>query len=238
MKKRVFAILLMLALAFSLPVAVRADHLTGADTWSVTFTAAGTIESNFKSKAVQDEIGGLQPGDDITFSIKVNNLYKDPIDWYMLNTILRSLEDSTAAAGGSYSYLLQYRTSKGVVRDLYDSDRVGGELDGKDAPEGLHAVNAALENYFFLESMPTAGSGLITLKVTLDGESQGNSYQSTLADLRIGLAAEVTPTKVVKTGDETDLKPYTIAMYASGAIALLLALDGILQRRKNRRASA
>lgn len=239
MKKNIFAFALILALLLSLSSAVFADHLKGSDNWTVTFTTAGKINSNFTTGAIQDAVSTLQPGDDITISIKLKNQYKDPVNWYMMNTIIKSLEDGTSAAGGAYSYVLTYTAATGKTTELYNSDHVGGELGSSKAPEGLHSVDEALKEYFFLEAMPRGDQGEVTLTVALDGETQGNSYQNTLADLRMRFAAELSTGKtVVKTGDETKLTPYYAAMVVSGVVFLALAIDGLLQKRRNRRKSA
>ena len=89
-------------------------------------------------------------------------------------------------------------------------------------------------NYFFLESMKAKSSGTLTLVVALDGESQGNSYQSTFGELKMKFAAEITPTRtVVKTGDETNTLPYFIGLGISGIALLWLAVDG-RKRRKSK----
>ena len=232
MKKKIISFFLILALATALTAPAYAETLSGGTDWSVTFNEAGKIDSNLP--AFGEEISGLQPGDDISFMITVNNKHKDTVDWYMMNTILKSLEDATTASGGAYTYILTYQTSAGQVQELYNSDTVGGELSGSSVPEGLHEVDSSLKDYFFLESMPSKGTGVVTLKVALDGESQGNRYWNTEAGLRMRFAAELTPTKtVVKTGDSTDKMPYIVGLGASGLLILLLAINGTRQRKRN-----
>ena len=211
MKKRLFSVILLLALIASLSAPVFADHLTGDPSWTVTFTTAAKIESSFKTSEIQDAVSTLQPGDDITVTITLRNKYKESVDWYMMNSIIKSM------------------------RELYNSEKVGGQLAADDTttPEGLHEVNDALKDYFYLEAMPTNGTGVVTLTVALEGETQGNRYQDTLADLRMRFAAEITPTRtVVKTGDETNNMPYYLGMTGSGVIVLLLAIDGVVRRKK------
>ena len=87
MKKRVFGILLALVIVLALPAAAQA-----ADGWKVTFTADSKMESNFTTSAIADAVAGLQPGDDAVFEITLENKYKDPVDWYMFNEVIRSLK--------------------------------------------------------------------------------------------------------------------------------------------------
>lgn len=220
------------ALALASPAPALADHMAGDDGWTVTYTASGTIESSYSGTEVQDSVGTLQPGDDITLTITLANASASDVDWYMWNTILKSLEDGTSAAGGAYTYVLTYRTSSGETKDLYDSDRVGGDSAPEGTPEGLHGVDDALKDYFFLETMPAGTSGVVTLVVALDGESQGNGYQKALADLQMRFAAEAAGSGVVATGDERELRSYYIAMIAAGAVFLALAVFGLAARRR------
>ena len=234
MKKKVFAFIVVLSLILTLPLAVCADHLSGGSGWTVEFTKDEKLESNFSSSSIADAARGLQPGDDLTVTIRLINSSGKTADWYMLNEIIRSLEDTqTNAAGGAYAYQLTYAPSVGQLVTLYDSETVGGELNGSE-PEGLNEVDSALKNYMALETMRSGNSGTVTLKVSLDGETQGNSYQDSLADLRMRFAVELTPIgKIIKTGDESmNVSPFYIGMAVSGLLFLVLAVDGLRQRKK------
>ncbi|MBQ3481483.1 MAG: DUF11 domain-containing protein [Oscillospiraceae bacterium] len=233
MKKSLFAFVLILSLLLALPLSVSAEHLSGGDGWLVEFTKDEKLVSNFSSSSIADIASGLQPGDDVTFTITLRNTSGKTADWYILNEIVRSLEDSQAKAnGGAYTYVLTYAPSAGSTVTIYDSETVGGELNGTE-PEGLHGVDSALKNYIALESMANGKTGVVTLKVSLDGETQGNGYQDSMADLRMRFAVEVTPTNVVKTGDERmNISPFYIGMAVSGLLFMALAVDGILQRKK------
>lgn len=236
MKKKVFAFIVVLSLILALPLAVSADHLSGSSGWTVEFTKDEKLVSNFSSNSLADEARGLQPGDDITFTITLKNSSGKTADWYVLNEIVNSLEDTQKkAAGGAYSYLLTYAPSAGTPVTIFDSNKVGGELN-ENEPEGLHGVDTALKNYIALETMRTGKSGVVTLKVSLDGETQGNSYQDSIADLRLRFAVEVTPTgKIIKTGDESiKLSPFYIGMAVTGVLFMALAVDGFLQRKRQR----
>ena len=228
MKKKVFAFLLVFILTLSISATAFAVHYDGTAGWTVTFTGNAKMESNFSSGSVQDAVSVLLPGDDITLTITLVNNYKEEVNWYMMNNIIKSLEDSSSASGGAYSYVLQYNGT-----DVYKSDRVGGELGSKTAPEGLHEVDGALKDYFYLDTMAPGGTGKVTLTVTLEGETQGNSYQKTLADLTMRFAAELTPTRtVVRTGDTTSFNAYYIGMGITGLLLLALAVDGLVQKKK------
>ena len=128
------------------------------------------------------------------------------------------------------------------------------------AGEGLHEATDALEEWFYLDTLAKDQGGVLTLRVALDGETQGNDYQDTLAELQMQFAVELrkprkeeppvepdkpgtkkksggkssTRTKVVKTGDYTNYIPYLIAAGVSGLALLLLAFYGMRERRRQR----
>ena len=73
MKKKVFAFIVVLSLILTLPLAVYADHLSGGSGWTVEFTKDEKLVSNFSSSSLADAARGLQPGDDVTFTIRLLN---------------------------------------------------------------------------------------------------------------------------------------------------------------------
>lgn len=170
---------------------VHAEHYTGDPDWAVNFTGKG-MESNFKTADINDAIYDLQPGDSIDIALTLKNTGGKATDWWMTNKVLRSLEDTQkAAASGGYTYTLIYQHPDGVSETLYSSETVGGEKDGS-APEGLHEVTDSLSEYFYLDSLKAGEQGAVYLTVALDGETQGNTYQDTLADLTLNFAVEET----------------------------------------------
>ena len=243
MKKHLLHILLILSLVCCLAVTANAELYYGGTDWQVAFTAAGRMESNFGSADIADAIAGMQPGDTTIFTIDLANLYPATVDWYMTNEVLYSLEDrsaNTATEGGAYTYYLTYTEASGEELVLFSSDTVGGEGISQ-AGEGLHEATSALEDYFYLDTFYTGQRGTIRLEIVLDGETQGNDYQDTLADLQMNFAVELeasspirnTPIlQVVKTGDETNLVPYLIAMGVSGILLLVLAIYSLKKRKK------
>ena len=216
------------------PVA-SADHLSGKEGWNVAYTAGGKLESNFHTDEYSDSIKGLQPGDDITFSITLKNENAQDADWYMTNKVIHSLEDESKfeSSGGAYTYVLTY-TSPSQTRVLFSSDTVGGEGEHPSGV-GLHGATNALKDYFYLDTLKHGETAQVTLKVALEGESQGNRYQDTLADLTMNFA--VTPhgsdtvRTVVNTGDDAQLFPLYLAMMLSGAGILVLTMLKTRQRR-------
>lgn len=196
MKKKLLAIAATL-LTMMLPVTAMAETYSGGDGWSVYFDGS-KMTSSFKNTDMDDVLMGLQPGDDANFHLSLENKYSNATDWYMTNEVLQSLEESqTVANGGAYSYLLTYIDPEGKSTVLYDSDKVGGENSedvNKAAGEGLHQATDSLEEWFFLDRLEAGEKAEITLYVKLEGETQGNTYQDTMAKLQMNFAVELADT--------------------------------------------
>ena len=241
MKKTLISIISIVLLISVAMTPVFGDDLSGGD-WNVTCTSGNKLVSNFGDADITETISGMEPGDTATFQVSISSESSEKTDWYMENKVLYSLEDRSrnkSTAGGGYTYSLVYYDKDGKENVLFSSDNVGGERTSP-AGEGLHQATDALEDYFWLGEYSKGDSGRIVLKVALDGETQGNDYQSTLADLALNFAVEIktaSPTttyKIVRTGDETDLAPYYTAMTGSGLILMILAVFLRSRRREDR----
>ncbi len=246
-RMRFFILAAVAALVLALPFTAMAEHLKGSDDWSVTFTKEAKMVDTYSSDEWADDIRQLQPGDDITFTVKLNHEHPTTCDWYMSNEVIKSLEEGVAQ-GSAYGYVLTYTGPTGSSKTLYESDTVGG-----DDTDGLNDATNALDEFFFLDSLAKDDSAHVDLKVSLDGETEGNAYFDTLAQLKMKFAVELndTPTtssssnpptssttpsqprNPVKTGDDTNLFPFFVAMAVSGALLMALAVYSIRQRKRD-----
>lgn len=223
---RIFALAAVIAaLVLALPATALANSLDGG-TGTVTYTADGKMVEEYPSGGF--DFSGLQPGDDITISVTLKHENAEPGDWYMSNEVLESLKGD---GNSSFGYVLTYE-GPSASRTLYDSSKVGG-----DNTQGLKEVNEGLKDYFYLEGLTKGQTATVKLTVSLDGETEGNAYFEKLAKLKMKFAVDpqstttVTKKNVVKTGDETDLFPFYIAMVASGVLLLGIGVAS-LRRRK------
>ncbi len=196
-KQRAMTSLLAGLLALGLAIPVHAETFYGDENWNVAFTPEKEMASTFTTADINDVVSGMQPGDNVIITLKLQNTNPTATDWYMQNEVLYSLEDRSAnsqTGGGAYTYRLVYTDTDGEVNVLFDSDTVGGE-SAEDViahmGEGLHGATNALKDYFYLDTIYNGQGGTITLEVALDGETQGNDYQDTLADLQMEFAVEL-----------------------------------------------
>lgn len=229
MKKRICAACFAMLLALASSITAFADDIQGESGWQVLFDGK-RMESNFSTAKIDEQIGGLQPGDSIELTITLKNQYNGQADWYMKNQVLESLEDAGNAAGGAYDYLLTYTDKAGETTTLYSSDYFGG--DGRINGVGLHGATTTLDEYFYLDRMTNNDTGTVKLKVRLEGETQGNDYQNTLARLQMDFATELATASStpgsgrasVKTGDQTQILLYVTLTLAAGIVILIIAV--------------
>ena len=194
MKKKI-SLFLLCGLLLIRGIPVHAETFYGDETWNVTFNRDNEMASSFKTSDINDVVSGMQPGDNVIITLSLKNDNETATDWYMKNEVLYSLEDRSAngqTKGGAYTYRLSYQSSQGGEENvLFDSDTVGGDSTANG--EGLHKVSNSLEDYLFLDTLSPGQKGTVSLKVSLDGETQGNGYQNTFANLQINFAVEPDP---------------------------------------------
>ena len=107
MKRKILNLLVMISLLLALPMTAQARTYNGEDDWGVKFTQDEKMVSTFKTSELTDLARGLQPGDDMVVTLTLKNEHKTTTDWYMLNKVIESLEDSAEAAKkavGAYTY--------------------------------------------------------------------------------------------------------------------------------------
>ena len=233
MKKKLLCLALAATMVVGATMTASAEDFTGSDDWKVSFNGE-KMESSFDSGTMTEEILQIQPGDTITLKVSLANTSSAKTEWYMTNEVLQSLEDSQDVAdGGAYTYILTYVGPDGE-EILYSSEAVGGEGESE-AGEGLHQATDALEEYFYLDQLAEGESGYVQLIVKLDGETQGNAYQDTLAQLMMNFAVEKVNDDTIyktsaKTGDFAPMMTASAVALAGGIILLLFAV--ILSKRR------
>lgn len=222
MKKILFPAVLALVTALAFSISAFAELVPTDKQWNVSFTTDKKMTSDFKNNSISDSVSGLQPGDytDIVLNLKNDN--SETVDWYMTNKVIKSLEDTraneTALAGGAYTYRLTFtNSSTGEERVLFDSDTVGGESVSA-AGQGLHEATSALgEDWLYLDTFKNGEGGTINLRVELEGETQGNDYQDTLAQLQMNFAVELNSAETNNTSNNTSNNTNSSSNRSSGS---------------------
>lgn len=190
MRKKIMCLMMAAVLGLGAAAPVHAEVHKGSKNWLVNFDGS-KMDSNFSSSEMAEDIYSIQPGDSIELEVAVRNSSGEATDWYMTNEVLATLEESqNVAGGGAYAYRLVYQAPDGTEDVLYDSEAIGGEGNTRKAGEGLHQATDSLEDFFFMGTLRSSEEGKVGLTVKLDGESQGNTYQDTLAKLQMNFAVE------------------------------------------------
>ncbi|MBO5520867.1 MAG: sortase B protein-sorting domain-containing protein [Eubacterium sp.] len=223
--------------------------------WTVTFTSGGNMSSTFKSGEINQKVSEMQPGDRTKFEVTLKNEYGEATDWYMKNAVLSSLEESVKnASGGAYTYVLSYTDPSNQTKELFNSDTVGGTKEQAESADGLKEATVGREDWSYLYKLGTGASGKVQLDVALDGVTQGNNYQDTVADIMLEFGVEVmspapspsvtpAPTTIpstntgkvgtlVKTGDDSRPLLYIILAGIAGVVLLVLAIFGLRSRKR------
>ncbi len=194
-------------LAARLPVqAVYASESDVEYPWTVTFTASEDMRSTFSSSEAAEVLSDMQPGDSVTFRVDLKNQNAKETKWYMKNAVLASLEESAKAAehaGGAYGYTLTYTSPGNPEETIFSSNTVGGEVYVNENQTGLKEIANSIDPdaWFYLMDLGKdgeGGGGSVQLTVTLDGMTQGNNYQETMAQIEMQFGVELTddPEKV------------------------------------------
>lgn len=254
MGKKILCLVMAAFMTVGTSINVFAENIQGTEDWTVRFDGK-KMNSSFNTSDVNAAVYKLLPGDSMELQIGIENTSREKTDWYMTNEIIQSLEESqNAAEGGAYTYRLTYVNHENKETVLYSSEKVGGEGSGA-AGEGLEQATGAMEDYFYLDRLGEGEAGKVYLTVSLDGETQGNGYQDTLAKLQINFAVEkvtadvvykpgdpvkITETKKLfksrpKTGDETRVIAVCAVTLVSGLILLFLGMKAIHKNRRDRK---
>ena len=247
MKKKILCLVMTLVMTVGAATTAFARDYQGADGWQVTFDGS-KMSSNFQDNDVTDQMANIQPGDSIELKVNVLNSDSGSTDWYMTNEVIQTLEDAQSSAeGGAYEYRLTYIGSDNTEKVLYDSTTVGGE-GTSDAGEGLKQIDNSMEEYFYLGRLSSNTTGTVHLTVGVEGETQGNGYQLTLAKLRMNFAVEkvsagktitknkiIKTTNTVKTGDTARVLLFCVLALISGLILLAYGIYTLNKNTKKRR---
>ena len=154
------------------------------------------------SANIVKELTGMQPGDSAKFTVIMYEKCDKSADWYMKNKVLESMEKSLRS-GGSYSYKLTYTNPKGEQKVIITNEVVSGDT-GSGSTEGLFDATEATGEYFFLDTLAPQAKAMMTLEVAIDGETHGNTYFDSDAQIQLQFAAEPTD-KPGTPGDVTQI---------------------------------
>ena len=253
-KLHVIAVLLMagaLMLAMSAAVFAESYSFEGDCAYN-----GDEIKASFNSDEFAASQKNLEPGDEVSYTLKYTNNSKEVTSWYMRNSVLETLEEAKdAAENGGYTYKLVNVDPQGKETVLFDNSEVGGETKVGDL-EGLKQATNATGEYFFIQKLKAGESGQTKLSVALDGETEVNDYMNTRGSLMVSYAVENdtqdegedvrvveqtrtttssgNPGSTPRTGDPMDMLKYILMMVA----AVIVGFFAVLSWRRDRKEAA
>ena len=223
MRKVFISLLLVALMILSAGAFAYAEDYEGPEGLEVVYDGE-ELTSNLDLPDLLDE---LQPGDSLTIRVSLVSDAEGDTDWWMANSVIDSFETSARNSGGAYTYNLSYNGET-----IYSNESLGGDETAHGV--GLLKADKSIADFFFLDTLSQGDTGEVVLVVSLDGETQGNIYQDTDAELDLTFGVEpagvepVEPKPPVKTGDTTVITPYIV----TGVIGLILLLGVLIFGRK------
>ena len=233
MKKSLLCLMMAAVLTFGFTGNALAEEYKGTEGWKCEFNGK-KMTTNFNDGDMKKDIFTLEPGDKIELKVDLETSSDKDATWYISNEVLKTLEDTqTVAEGGAYTYELLFEDAKGNMNTIYSSETVGGEGKAKEL-QGLYEATNAMNDFILLDTFKKGETGTVYLNVSLEGETQFNYYQDTLAKLQLKFAAETSsePPTPPKTGDTTQTMLFSAAGLVSGLILLYFGIAALRKREK------
>ncbi len=197
MKKKYFNLILALTIVAAGMFGTKFDSCAETEglKWDVTYTGKG-FDSTYDIKNATIE--NALPGDVVNYKIDYINNSGEEAAFYMNADIVKTLEDGSKASGGAYSYKILNSNSE---KPIIDSETIGGDAT---TAIGLDQANGKKGAYFSLGKLADGKSGTVTIEIALDGNTQNNSYMSTLGKINVQFGAEATKTGPVTIYNHVD----------------------------------
>lgn len=168
------------ALACSFGFSSTAYAETESVSWNVTYSAEKQMVSDYNQESVNQALSHMQPGDSFTMKVNLRNSSDTSTDWYMTSKAIRTLEEGASASGGAYTYTLKYNDT-----EIYSSNTVGG-----DNSQGFKEISGVTGKWFYVATLGSGDTGVVSIEMSLDGETQDNAYMNTLGKLNVAFAVE------------------------------------------------
>ena len=124
MKKKILNVVLALTLVMGFnntAIISNAAEDSLSYSWDVTYNGKNFTSTYDSSKAA---IQNVMPGDTITYTVNYINGTNEATDFYMNADVIKTLEDTSVAEGGAYSFKI---TNNGET--IFDSETVGGDAE-------------------------------------------------------------------------------------------------------------
>lgn len=241
----------LLTLLLTLTMVLAMGQMAFADDYTAkggTYTYDGSDIELTAGESISEAVEQLEPGDTVKITLTYKNDTSDTTEWYMENTVLKTLEEEAGMDGG-YTYVLSNIGPDGKENTIFDTREgaVGGaeKKGGTGLEQATNATEGELnsQDYFFIQELKANESGKTVLTVGLDGETLANIYETRDGSIQIGYAVEKKETgetvyrhikgrSGINTGDTTSLF-VPIAVFLGACLLLIIAIISYKKDRKD-----
>lgn len=173
---------------------IKADAATQGLEWTVQYNGGDNF-STLGKDAAKTTIENAMPGDTLQYVVTYANSADSGVtsNFYLNAEVISSLEDNKMdganttknAAGGAYAFSVVY-DCKGEKETIYDSETVGGDSV---VSAGLNQTKQG-NAYVQVGTLAPGESGVVTITIALDGNSQDNSYMEKIAKMNVQFAVQ------------------------------------------------
>ena len=248
MKRKLSIMCAFFVMTLCLPMWAYAGELP-----TVTFDGSKEMKYSYcDTTNFGDGFVNMLPGEERTQDIILKNTSSRAVDFYMKTEALRTFEEFNQTAGAAYHVTLTITDGNGTTTIYGGTEEDGSNRIGADE-EGLGNLNGNVNEWYKVALLNGGEEAVITLKVSLDGESHDNSYMAaegtfqfefkagyedkenvitTVKQLEDVVVNEIVYViKSVKTGDESQLYLWACGIGICGILLMTL----IVLRKKGRK---
>ena len=240
MKKRIKFLCILCIAMLSLPMTVCAE-----ETPKATFDGTNELKYNYDDTAnFGDGFVNMMPGETRSQEIILENTSNKTVDFYMKTEILKTFEEVKKTSGAAYQVMLTITNPNGTGVIYGGSEEDGSGRIGAD-DQGLGNLNDSMGDWYMVATLEPTEEAVITLSVSLDGESHTNSYQSAEGTFQFEFKAgyddrqtvftiyeqledtiieQIIYSDVVKTGDNAMSSLWMLGIGLCGACLLVLII--------------
>jgi len=240
MKKRIKFLCILCIAMLSLPMTVCAE-----ETPKATFDATTELKYNYDDTTnFGNAFINMMPGETRSQDIILENISNATVDFYMKTEILKTFEEVKQTSGAAYQVMLSVTDPNGTNIIYGGAEEDGSGRIGAD-DQGLGNLNDSMGDWYKVAELEPRTQAVITLTVSLDGESHTNAYQSAEGTFQFEFKAgyddrnnvvtiyeqledtiieQIIYSDVVKTGDNAMSSLWMLGIGICGACLLVLLI--------------
>ncbi len=185
MRKKLGTFLLTCCMTISLPALVNGD--------TVDLTVVNNDTSITFDGDLSDAFSGIMPGGTETVVISLTNNGSQTGNYYMTQSTLETLEETSSGSGGAYAYTVTVGSSEEDATVLLDTS-TGGYTEADTASGTDLSSITELNGYTYFATLAPGESTNVYMTLTLDGEGfdsvTDNDYSNSSAAISVNFRVQ------------------------------------------------